>query len=285
MDVHRDIPAMRAACAGLRARGRLGLVTTMGALHAGHAACVAAARAGSDAVAATIFVNPAQFGEAADLDAYPRTEARDLAMLREAGVAAVFAPPPEVMYPAGAMGTFVEVPGLPGILMGAARPGHFRGVATVVAKLFNIVQPDAAWFGEKDFQQLALIRRMAADLDIAVDVRGVPTVREADGLAMSSRNARLGAEDRAAATVLHAALLAGRAAVEGGAAAADVEALLAQIVSAEPRASLVSADVRDAVTLAPAGRQAPSQTVLLLAARFGDVLLIDQMTAMPGGAT
>ena len=275
---------MRAACAMLRAAGRLGLVTTMGALHEGHMALVAAARAGSDAVAATIFVNPAQFGEAADLAAYPRTEARDLRMLEAAGVRAVFAPPPEAMYPGGGMDTFVEVPSLDSILMGAARPGHFRGVATVVTKLFNIVQPDAAWFGEKDYQQLALIRRMARDLDMPVEVRGVPTVREADGLAMSSRNARLGAEDRAAAAVLHRALLTGRAAVARGAPAAEVEAALRRAVAAEPRAALVSADLRDAATLAPVDGPAAAPAVMLLAARFGDVLLIDQMTAEPGGA-
>ena len=279
MEVHRDIPAMRAACARLRAGGRLGLVTTMGALHEGHMALVAAARAGSDAVAATIFVNPAQFGEAADLAAYPRTEARDLEMLEAAGVSAVFAPTPEVMYPGGGMETFVEVPGLSDVLMGAARPGHFRGVATVVAKLFNVVQPDAAWFGEKDYQQLAVIRAMARDLDVPVEVRGVPTVREADGLAMSSRNARLSPEDRAAAPVLHRALRAGREATRQGAAAAEVEALLRGTIAAEPRAALVSADLRDADTLAPADGRATPQTVMLVAARFGDVLLIDQLTA------
>ena len=279
MEVHRDIPGMRAACAALRARGRLGLVTTMGALHAGHVALVAAARAGSDAVVATIFVNPTQFGEAADLAAYPRTEARDLEMLERAGVRAVFAPPPEVMYPPGGRGTFVEVPGLSDVLMGAARPGHFRGVATVVAKLLNVAQPHAAWFGEKDYQQLAVIRAMVRDLDVPVDVRGVPTVREADGLAMSSRNARLRPEDRAAAPVLHRALRAGREAIERGTAPTEVEALLRDTIASEPRAALVSADLRDAGTLAPTDRRAPPQAVMLVAARFGDVLLIDQMTA------
>lgn len=279
MEVHRDISGMRAACARLRAGGRLGLVTTMGALHAGHMALIEAARAGSDAVAATIFVNPTQFGEAADLAAYPRTEARDLGMFEAAGVAAVFAPPSEVMYPPGGAGTFVDVPGLSDVLMGAARPGHFRGVATVVAKLFNVVQPDAAWFGEKDFQQLAVIRAMVRDLDMPVEVRGVPTVREADGLAMSSRNAQLGLEDRTAASVLYRSLRAGREAIGRGASAQEVEALLRGTIAAEPRATLISADLRDARTLAPAGRRAPPQAVMLVAARFGGVLLIDQMTA------
>ena len=283
MEVHRNIPAMRAACARLRGGGRLGLVTTMGALHDGHMALVAAARAGSDAVAATIFVNPTQFGEAADLAAYPRTEARDLEMLEAAGVSAVFAPAAQVMYPGGGMETFVEVPSLSSVLMGAARPGHFRGVATVVAKLFNVVQPDAAWFGEKDFQQLAVIRAMVRDLDVPVEVRGVPTAREADGLAMSSRNARLGSADRAAAAVLHRALRAGRGALAGGASPTEVEALLGEVIASEPRAALVSADLRDAATLAPPGGPAPPLAVMLVAARFGDVLLIDQMTAAPGG--
>ena len=282
MEVHRDIPAMRAACARLRARGRLGLVATMGALHEGHMALIAAARAGSDAVAATVFVNPAQFGEAADLAAYPRTEARDLEMLEGAGVAAVFVPAPEVMYPSGGMETSVEVPGLSGILLGAARPGHFRGVATVVTKLLNVVQPAATWFGEKDHQQLAVIRKMVRDLDVPVEVHGVPTVREPDGLAMSSRNVRLGPGDRAAAGVLHRALLAGREALRMGAAPEEVEARLREVIAAEPRAALVSADLRDAATLGPATIEPRAPWVMLVAARFGDVLLIDQMTATPG---
>ncbi|MGR3541148.1 MAG: pantoate--beta-alanine ligase [Hasllibacter sp.] len=281
METCRDLAALRPLVAGWKAAGRrVGLVTTMGALHDGHMALIRAAREASDRVVATIFVNPTQFGEAADLDAYPRREAEDLAMLAAEGVDAAWLPTADQMYPGGP-DTYVDVPSLSGILMGETRPGHFRGVATVVAKLLNGAQPDAAWFGEKDFQQLALIRKMTRDLLLPVAIHGVPTVREADGLALSSRNARLTPEDREAAPVLHRALLAGRAAIEAGATAAEAESAMTQVVASEPRAALASADCRDAATLAPIRGRPAAEAVLLLAARFGEVLLIDQMTATP----
>ena len=192
--------------ARLRAAGKtIGLVPTMGFLHAGHLQLMRRAAQNADAVVATIFVNPTQFGANEDLSRYPRDLDRDLALLRDEGVAAVFTPSPEEMYLPGA-DTIVDVPSLSGILQGALRPGHFQGVATVVSKLFNITQPDVAVFGEKDYQQLALIRKMVRDLDVPVRIIGHPTAREDDGLAMSSRNVRLSPAQRAAAKILNAAL-------------------------------------------------------------------------------
>ena len=202
MKICRDIASFRAVLAGFRKSGEtIGLVTTMGALHAGHMALVAAAKANQTRVVATIFVNPTQFGDPADLEKYPRTEEADLAMFRAAGVDAVLIPEAGEIYSEGDQ-TIVETVELANVFHGAVRPGHFRGVATVVTKLFNIVQPDAAYFGEKDYQQLAVIRRMVRDLHFPLEIVGVPTVREADGLAMSSRNARLVPKDRASASVL-----------------------------------------------------------------------------------
>ena len=181
---------LREVLSSFKAKGSVGLVPTMGYLHDGHMTLVRTAANENDAVVASIFVNPTQFGSQDDLEKYPRNMERDLMMLRDAGVAAVFTPTPEVMYNPDRQ-TIVETTDLANKLMGALRPGHFRGVATVVTKLFNLFQPDRAYFGEKDYQQLAVIRTMVRDLDIPVIIRGVPTVREADGLAMSSRNARL----------------------------------------------------------------------------------------------
>lgn len=205
----------------------------MGALHAGHMALAAAARAETDRVVATIFVNPTQFGDPTDLARYPRTEAQDLQMLEKAGVDAVLIPDAAEIYPEGA-DTIVEVPGLSGVFHGAIRPGHFRGVATVVSKLFHIAQPDKAYFGEKDYQQLAVIRRMTRDLLFPVEIRGVPTLREADGLAMSSRNARLSPEDREAAVVLNRALAAAEAAAHKDQTIDALKALIRSRIEAEP---------------------------------------------------
>lgn len=197
---------MRSASRRVRGEGkRLALVPTMGALHEGHLSLVRAARAASDVVAASIFVNPTQFGPNEDLAKYPRSFGRDCEMLEREGVEFVFAPSVEEMYPAGAV-TWVTVEELSGKLDGRSRPGHFRGVTTVVAKLFHIVEPDKAFFGQKDAAQVAIIRRMVRDLDLPVEIVVCPIVREADGLAMSSRNAYLSLEDRKRALVLHRSL-------------------------------------------------------------------------------
>ncbi|MDO5648136.1 pantoate--beta-alanine ligase [Paracoccus sp. (in: a-proteobacteria)] len=259
-------------------------VPTMGALHDGHMALVAQARAwveqqGGGRVITSIFVNPTQFGPNEDLDAYPRDEDNDLRQLRDAGCDAVFLPGVSDIYRDGAQ-TFVDTTRLSRMLIGRLRPGHFRGVATVVTKLFNIVQPDAAVFGEKDYQQLTLIRQMVADLDMPVQIIGVPTQREADGLAMSSRNRRLTPDDRAAAPVLSRALDAAERQVADGTTLPALRAAIRRILRAEPRADVRSIDIRDAGDLSPV-TTITRPVVILLAVRFGDVLLIDQRTAQP----
>jgi pantoate--beta-alanine ligase len=216
MRICETIEDMRAACRAVRAGGkRLGLVPTMGALHDGHLSLVRAARDSCDVVAASIFVNPTQFGPNEDLAKYPRTFERDREMLEKEGVKLLFAPSVEEMYPAGAV-TWVTVDGLSGKLDGSSRPGHFRGVTTVVAKLFHIVEPAAAFFGQKDAAQVAIIRRMVRDLNFAVEIVACPIVREADGLAMSSRNAYLDPQQRRQALVLRRALLRVKKFWEGG---------------------------------------------------------------------
>jgi len=204
MQIIEDIPELRAQVAAWRRSGeRIAFVPTMGNLHAGHLSLVARARELGERVVVSIFVNPLQFGEGEDLQAYPRTPQEDEAQLKAASVDLLFRPREGEVYPHGREGqTFVEVPGLSDILCGASRPGHFRGVATVVAKLFNLVQPDVACFGEKDYQQLTVLRRMAADLNMPVALVGVPTMRESDGLAMSSRNGYLTAKERQIAPAL-----------------------------------------------------------------------------------
>jgi len=202
--VTRTVEDLRAALAGRR-DGTVGLVPTMGALHAGHLALLAAARGRCDTVVMSLFVNPAQFGEPADLNGYPRDEARDLEVARENGVDVVFAPSAEEMYPPGYQ-TWVEVTGLGAVLEGEHRPGHFRGVATVCLKLFNAARPDLAFYGQKDAQQVEVLRRMVADLNLELELVVVPTVRDTDGLALSSRNVRLSREERARALALPRAL-------------------------------------------------------------------------------
>jgi pantoate--beta-alanine ligase len=207
MKICKTIEEMRAACRAARRGGkRLGFVPTMGALHEGHLSLVRAAKASCEVVAASIFVNPTQFGATEDLAKYPRTFERDRELLEREGVELVFAPCVEEMYPAGAT-TWVTVEGLSDRLDGRSRPGHFRGVATVVAKLFHIVEPDAAFFGQKDAAQVAIVRRMVRDLNFPVGIVACPIVREADGLAMSSRNAYLDLAQRKQALVLHRALM------------------------------------------------------------------------------
>lgn len=268
----------RAVSAFRRAEETVGLVPTMGFLHAGHMALVAAAKARTDRVVVTIFVNPSQFGEAADLDSYPRDEARDLAMLKEAGVDLVLIPDVADVYPNGDE-TIVETTRMANILHGEVRPGHFRGVTTVVARLFNFVLPDVAVFGEKDYQQLQIIKRMTKDLAFPIEIVGVPIVRETDGLAMSSRNVRLGAQDRKAALVLSRSLDAAEALSEK-----SVEALqkvIADTINAEPRATLRGLDIVQADTLADLSGPLTSPAAVMLSAEFGGVLLLDQRVIAP----
>ncbi len=276
---------IRAAVRNFRKTGGpVGLVPTMGYLHEGHLSLVRAARRDSRWTVVTIFVNPTQFGDPADLENYPRDTERDLDMLRAAGVDAVFIPPVEEIYAADAE-TIVETTRIANMLHGLVRPGHFRGVTTVVAKLFNIVGPDAAWFGEKDYQQLQAIRRMVQDLHMPLTVRGVATVREADGLAMSSRNVRLTPGDRAAAPVLHRALELAAEAAEHGADVVEIEELIARTIAAEPRAVLRGLDIVAAETLAPLEGRLKTPAAIMVSAEFGGVLLIDQRVTTPGAQT
>lgn len=278
MDTLHHIQALREALAGPRRAGqRIALVPTMGNLHAGHLALVAEARARADLVVATIFVNPLQFGPDEDLDAYPRTLAEDQAGLAEAGCDLLFAPSTRELYPDGPdMQTRVRVAGISEGLCGGSRPGHFDGVATVVSLLFNLVQPDLACFGEKDYQQLAVIRQLTLDLHFPIEIVGVPIVRAEDGLALSSRNGYLSDEERARAPGLHLTLCELRDAIIAGTPAADALAIANEcLVSrgfvpdylALRRADdlgEIDADTREAVILA--------------AAQLGPARLIDNLT-------
>ena len=279
MQTIRDLAGLRAAVAAWRAAGqRIALVPTMGALHAGHLALVEAARRPGTRVVVSIFVNPKQFGAGEDLSRYPRREASDARMLAEGGCDLLWAPDAAAMYPDG-FATTVSVAGVSEPLEGAARAGHFDGVATVVLKLFSQVAPDVAVFGEKDFQQLAVVRRMAADLDLAVEIAGVPTQRDDDGLALSSRNLYLLPDERERAVALPRALgVAARAVARGDDAAA---------ATADARASLEAAGfavdylaLADAETLLP--DPAPDRPRrLLAAARLGTTRLIDNLAIEP----
>jgi pantoate--beta-alanine ligase len=282
MQVVDDPFAFRRALDAVRAGGEtVGLVPTMGALHAGHRALVQRAVAGHGHVAVSIFVNPLQFDRPEDLASYPRKLDDDLAACEATGVATVFAPSAHAMFHADGA-TTVSVPGLADRWEGATRPGHFVGVATVVAKLFALAGPCAAYFGEKDFQQLAVVRRMAADLMLPVEVVGCPTVRDPDGLALSSRNVRLSPEERNAAPVLWRALGAGRAAVADGESRPDaVAAVMSGVIAAEPLARLGYAAAVDAADLTvPASLSDPASLRLLVAAGFGAVRLIDNSDAL-----
>lgn len=264
----------------MRSDGSVALVPTMGALHQGHLALVREARARAAHVAVSVFVNPRQFGANEDLGKYPRQLEADCALLAAEGVSLVWAPDAAAMYPEG-YATTVAVSGVSGGLCGAARPGHFDGVATVVLKLFNQVQPDLAFFGEKDWQQLAVIRRMARDLDLTMPqgdrIHGVATVREPDGLALSSRNAYLSPENRRRAAALPAAMRAAIAAIGTGAAMAEAMAKLHAALLAEGFDSVDYAEVRDAVTLEPVSAPGANGARLLVAARIGGTRLIDNM--------
>jgi pantoate--beta-alanine ligase len=272
------IAEVRAAVAGARRRGlTVGFVPTMGALHEGHAALVRAARRDTGFVVVSIFVNPTQFGPNEDFAKYPRTLEADQKVCAAAGADLIFAPPAEMMYPPGAV-TFVEVTQLQDVLCGPSRPGHFRGVCTVVLKLFNIVLPDVAVFGAKDFQQARIIRQMVRDLDVPVTVQVEPTMREADGLALSSRNRYLSPEQRAAAPTIYRALQAVQArALAGETDVANLEAGLHAQLSAIPGARVDYARVLDADALRPLPTlDRPS--VAAVAVFLGTTRLIDNIT-------
>ena len=266
-----------------RAAGRhIALVPTMGALHDGHLALVAEARRRAERVVMSVFVNPIQFDRRDDFEQYPRPLDDDLRICAGAGVDAVYAPSAAAMYPEGFQSA-VEVARLTEPLCGAARPGHFRGVTTVVTKLFHAVRPDVAVFGEKDYQQLAVIRRMTADLDFGIEIVGVATVREPDGLALSSRNRRLGADDRAAARCVPRALDAAADVVRAGERrAAAVVARATAVIGAEGRARLEYAELRDPETLAEVTEVA-GPALLALAVWVGGVRLIDNRMLVPEG--
>jgi pantoate--beta-alanine ligase len=278
------IADVRAACDAARAAGRtVGLVPTMGYLHEGHRSLMRAARAGNDVVVVTIFVNPLQFGANEDLDRYPRDLSGDLAQCADESVDIVFAPSQREMYPSGAPLTTVHVAELTAELCGRARPTHFDGVTTVVTKLFSIVGACRAYFGRKDAQQLAVITRMTSDLNLPVEVIGCPLVREPDGLALSSRNAYLSADQRRAALVLARALThAAQAVVDGERDTARVIRMVRDEIGSESAVALEYSEARDARTLTPAGDQLDGDVLLAVAARVGEVRLIDNVMVSIG---
>ncbi|MBY6198607.1 pantoate--beta-alanine ligase [Vibrio hangzhouensis] len=276
MQTFADIAELREHIAQLkREQRRIAFVPTMGNLHEGHLTLMRKAREHADVVIASIFVNPMQFERADDLNNYPRTLDDDLSKLTAEGVDLVFTPTPEVMYPQGLdKQTFVEVPGISHMLEGASRPGHFRGVATIVCKLFNIVQPDVACFGEKDYQQLALIRQMVSDLAMNIDIIGVPTVREMDGLAMSSRNGYLTMDERQRAPVLAKTMRWISSAIRGG---RDDYASIVEDANDQLRAAGLHPDeifIRDARSLQAITAET-THAVILMSAFLGKARLID----------
>lgn len=277
MKVVHTIEAVRSAVAAARQRNlRVGLVPTMGALHAGHGSLVETARAECGFVVVSVFVNPLQFGPSEDFDEYPRTLAEDAVFCQERGADLTFAPAVSEMYPSRQL-TFVTVEEVTDRLCGASRPGHFRGVATVVTKLLNIVLPDVVYFGQKDAQQAAVIKRMVRDLNVRVQIGVVPTVREPDGLAMSSRNSYLSAEDRRAALVLYQALQAAASLVTNGEKDAHVvRSYLQTSIEAEPRAKLDYAEVVNPDTMQPV-KLIEGAVLLAVAAYFGTTRLIDNL--------
>ena len=280
MQIIREVDALRRAvaalrCAGGNGGGTIALVPTMGALHGGHVALLREGKRAADHLVTSIFVNPKQFGPNEDLGLYPRREAADAEMLEREGCAILWAPEAGTMYPDN-YATSISVSGVSEGLDGAARPGHFAGVATVVAKLFNQVQPDVALFGEKDYQQLAVIRRLAADLDLGVRIIGVPTQRDVDGLAFSSRNAYLSKEERMAARALPRALVEAAQAIRDG---GDVDAALAQArqtLAAAGFGAIDYVELCDPETLRPI-RVPNGPARLLAAAKLGKTRLIDNL--------
>jgi pantoate--beta-alanine ligase len=284
------VTALVALLDSVRSEGRtVGLVPTMGALHAGHASLIERAAAECDVAVVTIFVNPLQFGDPGDLASYPRSLDGDVAMAAAAGARLVFAPPVAEMYPdfPATVATTVSVSGVSDQWEGASRPGHFDGVATVVTKLFGMAGRCRAYFGEKDFQQLAVVRRLVDDLCLPVEVVGCPIVRDEDGLALSSRNTRLGDDQRRAALVLSQALVAGAELLSQGGSPSEVEARMVQVVAATPEVTLDYAALVRAGDLGRPGRLPTDHPLrLLIAAQVGTVRLIDNLDPVrPGLAT
>jgi pantoate--beta-alanine ligase len=279
MQVAKTVREVRAWTKLARADGKtIGFVPTMGYFHEGHLSLMRRAKAECDLCVVSLFVNPTQFGPSEDFQRYPRDFARDAAMAESVGVDLLFAPEVEEMYPEGYQ-TYVEVTEVTRRLEGAARPGHFRGVATVCTKLFNIVQADRAYFGKKDYQQLKVIQRMVKDLNIPTEIVPCETVREPDGLAMSSRNVYLKPDERQAATVLYRALCAGRDAILAGERdAKKVKVLVEQVIATEPLVKTEYVDVADAETLEPL-TDLQGEVLISLAARVGVARLIDNITA------
>ncbi len=283
LDIVRRVADLRARVGQWRAQGlTVALVPTMGALHQGHLKLVEAGLARADRVVASVFVNPTQFGPAEDFARYPRQEQDDAALLAGAGCHLLFAPDLAEMYPAG-FATTVSVAGLSEGLCGAVRPGHFAGVATVVTKLLLQCRPDIALFGEKDYQQLKVIERLAADLDIAVAIVGVPTLREPDGLALSSRNRYLSESDRRTAPALYRALVAVAAGMRAGGEAAPLCHQATEALMAAGFAAVDYVEVRDAATLAPAETLSARPLRVIAAARLGGARLIDNVGVEPPG--
>lgn len=275
MKIFKTIEEIRSYLSKVRQEGKtIGLVPTMGYLHQGHLSLVHEAKLRCDIVVVSIFVNPTQFGPNEDYQTYPRDLTRDAALVADAGVAAIFSPAAEEMYPRG-FSSFVDVTGVSETLCGASRPGHFRGVATVVSKLFNIIRPDLAFFGRKDFQQVLVIRRMAEDLNMAIKIVDVPIVREEDGLALSSRNVYLSEAERKAALVLHRSLNMARDKVkEGERSINQLRELVIKKIASEPLANIDYVEVLSIPDLKPLA-VLESNALLALAVRFGKTRLID----------
>ena len=283
MKICLTIPEARAACGDARAGGkRLGLVPTMGALHEGHLSLVRAAQAQCDAVAVSIFVNPTQFGPTEDLSKYPRQFERDCRLLEKEGSEILFAPSVEEIYPnSNDPGTWVVVEGLSEKLDGRSRPGHFRGVTTVVSKLFHITEPEAAFFGQKDAAQLAVIRRMVLDLNFPVEIVACPIVREPDGLAMSSRNAYLSREERSRALVLQRSLQKTRQQFQAGERiTAKLISVAKEVIAHEPHVVLDYFEIVDPITLDSVERIS-QKTLVAVAAYFGSTRMIDNIVLEP----
>jgi len=281
MEVIESIKKMQARADELRREGKLGFVPTMGYLHEGHLSLIRAARKECKYVVVSIFVNPTQFGPSEDYQRYPRDLERDRRLCEKEGVDIIFAPTPEEMYPPGYC-TYVEVAGLSDVLCGASRPGHFKGVATVVTKLFNIVKPHVAYFGQKDAQQALIIRRMVEDLNFDIDIRVLPIVREKDGLAMSSRNTYLSQEERRAARVLYKALMHAKSLLDSGVRdAGRLRQEMLNIIEAEPLAKVDYVEIVDYSNLKPL-KEIEGEVLIAVAVWIGNTRLIDNILYRAG---